>query len=252
MVKEPKYFNSWKGKILKALIIDDVSSWKELQKLTGLKETELNTAISELLTLEVIYKYNKEYYIKDPILIQEYTEFYKHQETPQTTSKPYYKKIVRDESHAKLVEYVLRKPLIGENAQNETEYRTNYFKTGRYIDVIKWIPQRGTNMIGIFEVKSKIDDIGNTIRQVKDYCHQISHPMDPKFGQLPNKQLTSYLVVEGTSHNFGIFHEFRQTFKSSGLDYLMFVDLERNEDMIITAKRFQFSHIDKLSKWIRK
>jgi len=252
MFKEPKYHKSWKGQLLKAIIIDKITSWTDLQKATGLSESNLNTALHELQKSEIIVQFSKyNYRVIKPDFVLEYKIYYK-QIKKQDTKTKFAISNIRDKKHAKIVEYVLKKPLIAENANNEIEYRLDYYKSGRFIDVIKWINKNDILHIGIFEIKPTIDDLGNTVRQIKDYKHQISQSKDPNFVKLPNKHLTLYLVIEGNKRNFDIFQEFSQHFKKSGLDYLMFVDTERNEDMIIPAQRFVLSHINKLSKWIKQ
>ncbi|MBN1328505.1 MAG: hypothetical protein JXA54_03430 [Candidatus Heimdallarchaeota archaeon] len=250
MNKEPQYLNSWKGQVLKALIVDRLSSFVELQITTGLDESALNKALSELLTLEIIAKFPKGYYVRDPTIIEEYINYFAIQES--STENPPKFSSVKDIKHVQLVDYVVKKPLLNNTVNIETEYRTNYFYSGNYIDVLKWVVERNRLLIAIFEVKPQIDDIGNTIRQIKNYCHQLRDPRDPKFGTITNKHIISYLVVDATVQNFAIFHDFRNTFRTSGLDFMMFVDITRNEDMLISAKSFQFNDLDQLSKWVRR
>ncbi|MHA1557702.1 MAG: hypothetical protein ACTSPM_12310, partial [Candidatus Heimdallarchaeota archaeon] len=62
--KKPKYFNSWKGQVLKAIIKDGVVTWRGLQSATNLSEASLNKALSELLTLKLLTKHNQYYLVQ--------------------------------------------------------------------------------------------------------------------------------------------------------------------------------------------
>ena len=44
---EPKYWGSWKGRILTAIVIHGEQSWTELMEKTGLTRRTLNRALTE-------------------------------------------------------------------------------------------------------------------------------------------------------------------------------------------------------------
>lgn len=50
------YWGSWKGDVLKAIVVDGAKSWKELQEITQLKTYYLNQALSELYSAGVLRK----------------------------------------------------------------------------------------------------------------------------------------------------------------------------------------------------
>ena len=75
MAVTPSYWHSWKGKILKAISINDAYTWTEIKEKSGLAPDELNTALSELYELNHIIKEDNSYRILTPSLIKEYTEY---------------------------------------------------------------------------------------------------------------------------------------------------------------------------------
>jgi hypothetical protein len=70
----PRYWNSWKGKVLKAIIIDGVDTWASLFTKTDLLDYEVNTALSELYDLDIIKKEDDTYKVID----NEYLEYYNY------------------------------------------------------------------------------------------------------------------------------------------------------------------------------
>ncbi len=241
--KKPKYFNSWKGQVLKAIIKDGVVTWRGLQKATKLKESNLNKALSELLTLKLLTKHNQYYLVQNDQLITEYLNYFQ-------ARKPK-RKIVKDQYHAELVEYVVQKSLFGGPGHQTTiEYQTQDKGTYRYIDVLKWSFRDKIPHIAIFEIKPRIDDFGATIRQIKYYKSLIDHPSEPNFGDYPEKELFTYLVLLATKENFTAFHQFRNSLLVSDLDFIMFVKLSKRNDKTYGLKGFNHAIFNTLNKWI--
>jgi hypothetical protein len=249
--QKPRYHDSWMGKVLKAIVIDGAETWSELQATTEIPEKGLNQTLSELFRLNLLGKNEntKSYYVSNIDIEKEYQAYYQAL-TPEEIEAASSLKRFRDESHAKLVEYIIRKELFGSNANIETEYRSSYFKHGRYIDVVKWNFWRNKNYVGIFEIKPYLDDIGSIIRQIKNYCFLLNHKNEPIFSKLPNKRIMSYLVILRDKKNYEIFYDFRFTFMNSGVDFIIFVDPDSEEDFIVTAKAKRFDYLDNLHKWI--
>ncbi|MHA1157056.1 MAG: hypothetical protein ACTSQK_13195 [Candidatus Heimdallarchaeota archaeon] len=241
--KKPKYFNSWKGQVLKAIIKDGIVTWRGLQSATNLSEASLNKALSELLTLKLLTKHNQYYLVQNDQLIAEYLNYYQARKAKR--------KIVKDQYHAELVEYVVRQPLFsGPGHQTTIEYQTQDQGTYRYIDVMKWYFRDETPHITIFEIKPRIDDFGATIRQIKYYKSLIEHPTEPNFGAYPEKEILTYLVLQATRENFDAFYQYRDSLNPSDLDFIMFVKFTNKQDKIYPLKDFSHAIFNPLRKWI--
>ena len=78
MIKKPLYMGSWKGKVLKAIIIHQAKTWVDIQHYTELSERNLNIALHELQSLKHVVKKeeSKEYYVPNSEIIKEYQKFY--------------------------------------------------------------------------------------------------------------------------------------------------------------------------------
>ena len=51
-VAEPPYLGSWKGRVLEAIAVENIREWNVILDYTQLTPETLNTAISELYTLD--------------------------------------------------------------------------------------------------------------------------------------------------------------------------------------------------------
>ena len=244
MEKEPRYNNSWKGQVLKAIIVDKIVTWRGLQRATKLEEKPLNTALAELFNLDLIEKHDQYYFVQNEQIIADYINFYQ---------KPVRKqRLVKDHYHAELVEYVVKKPLFsGPGHQKFVEYRLNDNGTNRYVDVMRWYFREETPHIALFEIKPKIDDFGATIRQIKYYKELVNHPSEQNFGDYPQKEIFTYLVILATPENFNTFHHFRHSILASDIDFIMFVSLSKQEDKTYSLKGFNQGVFNSLSKWIQ-
>jgi len=77
--REPKYYNSWKGRILEAIIINDAHSWKMIQLYTDLNDYALKRALAELFSVDAIEKRNSEYFVIDNRLRRDYEDYLKQE-----------------------------------------------------------------------------------------------------------------------------------------------------------------------------
>lgn len=71
----PRYWGSWKGKVLKAIAIEGLRTWQEIKEATGLESDELNMALSELFSVNKLSKSGDSYWIEDYELYKEYAEY---------------------------------------------------------------------------------------------------------------------------------------------------------------------------------
>jgi phosphatidylserine/phosphatidylglycerophosphate/cardiolipin synthase-like enzyme len=83
----PTHWGSWKGQIIEAIVKNGLLDWNELQRVTGLDNRDLNTALSELYNLRQIRKIARGKYRLCPELLQEYSEFLARQKPPEKDDK---------------------------------------------------------------------------------------------------------------------------------------------------------------------
>lgn len=48
-VEKPKYWGSWKGRVIKAIALDGAETWDDIRDLTGLSSESLNRALLKCL-----------------------------------------------------------------------------------------------------------------------------------------------------------------------------------------------------------
>jgi phosphatidylserine/phosphatidylglycerophosphate/cardiolipin synthase-like enzyme len=56
LLKEPRYWGSWKGRVVKAISIDGAKTWKEIRDQTGLSPKSLQKVLAELFQSESLEK----------------------------------------------------------------------------------------------------------------------------------------------------------------------------------------------------
>lgn len=103
--KEPRFWGTWKGRVIKAIVSDGARTWFEVRDLTGLSTISLNTALSEMFDLEILEKRNEAYWVSTEIY-QEYKDFLGSQETD--TKKVKKKSVARfsEEEQKALVNWI--------------------------------------------------------------------------------------------------------------------------------------------------
>jgi len=71
---EPRFWGSWKGRVIKAIVQNGARTWFEIRDLTGLSSRSLNVALSEMFDLGVLEKQGETYRVSHEIY-KEYKEF---------------------------------------------------------------------------------------------------------------------------------------------------------------------------------
>lgn len=56
VIREPKYWGSWKGRVISAIVTDGEQTWTELLEKTGLNAASLNKVLAELFNVHAINK----------------------------------------------------------------------------------------------------------------------------------------------------------------------------------------------------
>jgi 5'(3')-deoxyribonucleotidase len=73
---EPKFWGTYKGRIIKSISIDGARTWDDIQELTGFNPKTINTVLSELFTLNAMYKTSNGEYRVSKDLYQEYRLYF--------------------------------------------------------------------------------------------------------------------------------------------------------------------------------
>lgn len=124
--KVPKYWSSWKGRVIKAIVLNGAKKWSEIRELSALNKTSLNRVIAELYNLKVISKENSEYVVS-PEISREYKAFFELQKNQNHVKVP-------EKKNNKLLDW------IGDwkkfkNLDFSMD-NNHFFLTGRYLDEI--------------------------------------------------------------------------------------------------------------------
>lgn len=91
---KPRYFDSWKGRIVKAIVHDNARSWFDLIVATGLGAKSLNKVIAEMLSAGALEK-KDEIYRLEYELYKEYRAYDKTVSTQQRNVDKIKPKMIR-------------------------------------------------------------------------------------------------------------------------------------------------------------
>jgi len=229
-MRKPQYLNSWKGQVLKAIIIDNAKTWIDIKYHSRLSESQLNQALAELFDVLIIHKTrNNTYKVTDPEIISDYKRYFGKgiiQSIIDKLQKPVPR--VKDDKHAQLVQKILTLNPFQANYYNRAEFVFNFKGYRGSIDVLKWlVDSHGTAFINIYEIKPELIDIGETIRQINNYKNYLSTIKDTRLGPHSAKIINTFLVVSFTDRNLEIIDRFKEMLYYSGLTGIIFND-ERN------------------------
>ena len=73
----PPFYGTWKGRVLEAIALESIRDWIGIQEYTQLTEENLNRALSELYTLDIIErKEDGAYWIKDIEVVHLYRDYF--------------------------------------------------------------------------------------------------------------------------------------------------------------------------------
>jgi len=70
----PRYWGSWKGRVIKAVVLDGAKTWSDIRDLTGLFPQSLNRALFEMYDAGILDNSKGEYSV-NPEIQKEYEEF---------------------------------------------------------------------------------------------------------------------------------------------------------------------------------
>ena len=72
----PRYWGSWKGRVIKAIALDGAKTWNDIRDLTGLSSKSLNRALFEMFELGILKKSSAGVYKVGRGIYHEYKEFF--------------------------------------------------------------------------------------------------------------------------------------------------------------------------------
>jgi phosphatidylserine/phosphatidylglycerophosphate/cardiolipin synthase-like enzyme len=99
---EPRYWGSWKGRVVKAIAIDRIQSWIEIKEATGLSKAALNRVLKELYDVDAIYQNPKGTYWVEKDLYDQYSDYFKSQPEPKAEKVPKFE----ERNQENLVRYI--------------------------------------------------------------------------------------------------------------------------------------------------
>ena len=68
MIKEPRFWGSWKGRVISAIVLHDVHDWKGIQYFSELSSDILLKVLKEMFDLDILKKpYVDTYWLTDDI-----------------------------------------------------------------------------------------------------------------------------------------------------------------------------------------
>ena len=137
----PRYWGSWKGFVLKAIAVDGARSWRDIQSSTGLSAEDLNQALSELFSLNILSKSGDSYWIEDYDLYREYKDYWE-----ENYSSPYLDKSVRERNE--------QFRLFKEKLKRISNYLESYRKRAKNTvigGVLSWTLRNGVDLNPVSE-----------------------------------------------------------------------------------------------------
>ena len=76
MIKQPRFFGSWKGRVINAIVLHDVHDWKGIQHFSELTPDILRKVLKEMFDLQILKKpYVDKYWLTDDIY-NEYRDYF--------------------------------------------------------------------------------------------------------------------------------------------------------------------------------
>lgn len=80
-IEEPRYYGSWKGRVIKTIVTDGIRDWRGLQESTELSPKSLNRAIAELRQIGILTREENGRYRVSREIWKEYKSFYDSQKS---------------------------------------------------------------------------------------------------------------------------------------------------------------------------
>lgn len=123
---------SWKGRVIKAITVNDARTWDEIRDLTGLSPMSLNRALYELFELGVLEKTNYGTYKVGHDIGKEYKSLFERKEEPDESLKAPTKMKFSEEKQKELVDWIAQWGEL-KDLTFPLELK-HFFLEGRYLD----------------------------------------------------------------------------------------------------------------------
>lgn len=129
---EPRYWGSWKGRVIRAIAIDNAKTWDEIHGLTGLSSRSLNRALSEMFELGVLEKKADGTYWVSHDVYTEYKDFFDELAESEEPSKTVTQVKFSEDTQMDLVRWIHQwKELRELSISLEPQH---FFLEGRHLD----------------------------------------------------------------------------------------------------------------------
>jgi len=111
IINEPKYWGSWKGRVIRAIAIDDEHSWEDILLLTELSPNTLRKVLAEMFNVNILEKGKDNdgfptYWITDEVLCNEYRNFFADQDLGFNEREPENPVIISEEETTDLTKWI--------------------------------------------------------------------------------------------------------------------------------------------------
>ena len=108
--KKPRYWDSWKGKVIRAIALKDAKYWQDIRETSGFTPPVLNRVLAELLNPHVLEKREsegkQEYWIVSPELRESYRSYAATVGGAESTEGATDSEILREEHVAWIKEWI--------------------------------------------------------------------------------------------------------------------------------------------------
>ena len=132
VLKEPKYWGSWKGRVIRAIAIDNARKWEEIRDITGLSPMSLNRALYEMFDRGILEKTNSGIYKVSSNIEKKYRAFCDKFEKPNDSMKDFTRTRFSEVNQKEIVDWIAQwKELKGLAFPLEPKH---FFLEGRHLD----------------------------------------------------------------------------------------------------------------------
>lgn len=163
---EPRYWGSWKGRVIRAIAIDGARTWDEIHGLTGLSSWSLNRALHEMFELGVLEKKADGSYRVSRDVYEEYKDFFDELAEAEKPMKPVTQARFSQDLQKSLVKWIHQwKELKGLGISLKPQH---FFLEGRHLDDLsKELICKAKSEVLVVNPFVDNCDLSNTMREAK-------------------------------------------------------------------------------------
>ena len=162
-LKAPKFWGSWKGRVIKAIAFDNAQTWDEIRDITGLSPLSLNRALYEMFELGILQKTDGIYKVHSDIE-KKYKEFFVKAEEPKDSMKTPPQRKFSEEKQKELVDWITQwRELKALDFALEPKH---FFLKGRHLDDLsKELICKAKSEVLVANPYVSNCDLSNTLRE---------------------------------------------------------------------------------------